>query len=108
VSRAATATAESAVAEMLRREWRMFERVSLTLRPDGDGYDAAIELNQTLVQAAVEQQGLGGTPATMAAAEARRSRAIAECLERVNAKLPPASQIRQAMLIEAISPSRKV
>ena len=89
-----------AIARRLREQWRMLERVELEPCVDGRGVEARIELNPTLVNAAVEQQGLGSTPATMAAAESRRMKAIGECVEQVNASLPPEREIRAFQVVQ--------
>jgi hypothetical protein len=85
---------EARIERALRAEWRMIERVILRRSDDGCGYRASIQLNQTLVRGAAEQQGLGRSPAGLAAAEARRASALAACVQRINAGLAPADSIR--------------
>ena len=95
----AVSTHERTVIDLLLHEWRMIETVALTPSSGGQGFEATIMLNRALVAAAIEQQGLCSAPSTLATAEARRKRAIAECVESVNAKLPPSSRIRNFRLI---------
>lgn len=85
---------ERRIAEALRAEWRMFERVSVRPCADGDGFEATILLNQTLVRGAAEQQGLPRSPASVTLVEARRRRAIASCVESLNRTLPRGDSIR--------------
>jgi hypothetical protein len=87
------------IADLLRLEWRMFERVSLKPCPDGHGFTATIFLDQMVVNGAAEQQGLRHSPAAMSAAESRRLNAIAECVARANARLTPADAIRDFRVV---------
>jgi hypothetical protein len=87
------------LAESLRAEWRMFEEVSLVAAPDGTGFEAMIQLNPTLVRAAAEQQGLGLLPSNREVAEARRLRAVAECIERFNARSAGEGPIRSFRIV---------
>ena len=81
------------IADSLRAQWRMFERVTLAPAGDGSGFHATIQLSRTIVRGAIEQQGLHTTPANLARAERRRARAISECVQRFNASRPPAERI---------------
>jgi hypothetical protein len=82
------------VAEKLRAQWRIVERVTVVPAADGVGYRATIHLNQTIVRGAIEQQGAGASPEALETAAERRARAIAECVERCNADLPAHEALR--------------
>jgi hypothetical protein len=90
---------EGQVADALRAEWRMFERVSVRPREDGYGFKATIELNQALVRGSAEQQCHRPSLETAAKLEARRRDAIAACVDRVNEKLPAAESIRDFVVL---------
>jgi len=89
----------SSIEDALRAKWRMIEQVALRPCPDGRGFEAVIRLNQTLVRAAAEQQGMPLYPDSRGVAEARRRRALAECVEGVNQTLPAAQAIRDFSVI---------
>jgi hypothetical protein len=78
----------------LRTEWRMIERVALRPCGDGCGFVATIHLHPALVRSADEQQGLRFSRAGAATARSRRIGAIADCVNRLNAELPPSESIR--------------
>lgn len=85
---------QRALADALRAQWRLFGRVMLQPARDGEGFHATIYLDATIVRGAAEQQGTNRSPALMSQADERRARAIAECVEKFNATLPPAERIR--------------
>jgi hypothetical protein len=83
------------IADALRAQWRLFERVSVQPHRDGFGLEATIHLNQTLLRGAAEQQCLRPTAATAEVLAARRREAIVDCLERLNRSLAPEERIRR-------------
>ena len=91
--------ATRSIEDSLRAKWRMIDQVALRPCPDGHGFEAVIHLNQTLVRAAAEQQGMPLFPDSRGKAEARRRRAIAECVRGVNQTLPPAQAIRDFSVV---------
>lgn len=92
---------ERTIADALRAQWRLFERVTLNAAGGGEGFRATIHLNTTIVRGAAEQQGTSRSPDMQTAAEARRAQAIASCIERFNATLPPPERIRAFEVIAA-------
>ena len=95
----ADVVATRSIEDALRAKWRMIEQVALRPCPDGQGFEAVIRLNQTLVRAAAEQQGMPRYPDSRGEAEARRRRAIAECVQGVNQALPAGQEIRDFSVI---------
>lgn len=78
----------------------MVEDATLRPCPDGGGFQAMIRLNGALVRGAMHQQGWPETPSALAKAEERRLKAIADCVDRVNATLPSAERIRTFEVLE--------
>jgi hypothetical protein len=103
--RSGLASRKDQIAASLCAEWRMFEEISLSPARDGEGFDALIELNATLVRASTEQQGLGSSPSSWGEAESRRLHAAAECIERFNGRVPPAESIRSFRIAGLIPPA---
>ena len=90
---------ERQVAEALRGQWRMFERVSVRRRRDGEGFEAMIELNPTLVRGSAEQRCDRPSAATTARLEAQRLDAIVACVDRANEQLSAPDSIRDFVVL---------
>ncbi|MEZ5077254.1 MAG: hypothetical protein R2725_07420 [Solirubrobacterales bacterium] len=88
------AECELRVADALRAQWRLFERVSVRRCGDGEGFVATTWLNATLVRGMAEQRCVNPSSATAAGLDARRLDAINACIERLNKTLPPEESIR--------------
>lgn len=83
------------IADALRAEWRMIASVSLRPCGEGEGFEAELRLDPTVVKGALEQQGYPRTPEGLTKMERRRYAALAECVKRVNEGLPATGQIKE-------------
>lgn len=91
---------ERSIAGRLRAEWCVIERIALQVCPDGEGLEASIHLDQAILRAAADQQGLDGSPVALARARSRRLAAVSRCVEQVNATCPPQQAIRRFHIVD--------
>jgi len=99
VERESDLAREHLIAEALRAQWRMIERVSLTSSAAGSGFEAIVHLNRPLMRAAAEQQGLDYAAMSVPDRNPRLRAAISGCVERVNARLSPGESIRGLRIV---------
>lgn len=97
---------QQSIADALCGQWRLFEHIALGRFVDGVGFHATIYLNETIIRGAAEQQGSNASPASLEAAEARRAKAISDCVKQFNATRTPTESIRD--YIVTVNSSQRV